>query len=98
MNMWPHVLLCICGIGVTLLPSFVEATGHRGTVVHVTLDFKPPGAGLGRAVGRALQPLTHQHVREDLRRFKQLMEAGEVPRTDGQPAGRRSALAPSNPF
>jgi hypothetical protein len=33
-----------------------------------------------------------QQVREDLRRFKQLMEAGEVPTTVGQPHGRRTAF------
>ncbi len=29
-----------------------------------------------------------QQVQDDLRRFKQVMEAGEVPTTDGQPTGR----------
>jgi hypothetical protein len=37
-------------------------------------------------------------VQEDLRRFKSLMEAGEIPTTDGQPAGKRSAINPHNPF
>ena len=31
-------------------------------------------------------------IREDLRRFKQLMEAGETPTTAGQPRGRQSIL------
>ncbi len=31
-------------------------------------------------------------VREDLRRFKSLMEAGEIPTVVGQPSGRRSSL------
>jgi uncharacterized membrane protein len=31
----------------------------------------------------------NQTIREDLRRFKQLMEAGEIPTTKGQPSGRR---------
>jgi len=34
-----------------------------------------------------------QQIREDLRRFKELMEAGEIATTDGQPHGRRSKLA-----
>jgi hypothetical protein len=33
-----------------------------------------------------------QQIREDLRRFKQLMEAGEIPTTVGQPHGRRTAF------
>ena len=35
-------------------------------------------------------------VREDLRRFKQLLEAGEIPTTEGQPSGRRNIL--TRPF
>ena len=31
-----------------------------------------------------------QQIREDLRRFKALIEAGELPTTEGQPSGRRS--------
>lgn len=77
---------------------FSDATGGRGTVVRVHLDVDPPGGGLGRAVGRMLSPITKQQVHEDLRRFKSLLEAGEVPTTDGQPAGHRSMINPHNPF
>jgi uncharacterized membrane protein len=77
---------------------FSDATGGRGTVVRVHLDLDPPGGGLGRALGRMLSPITKQQVQEDLRRFKSLMEAGEIPTTDGQPAGKRSVINPHNPF
>jgi len=77
---------------------FTAATGGRGTAVRVTLHLSAPGAGLGRAVSRALSPLTEHQVREDLRRFKQLMEAGEIPRTDAQPAGKRSLLGAALPL
>ena len=30
-----------------------------------------------------------QTIREDVRRFKQLMETGEIPTTEGQPRGGR---------
>lgn len=76
---------------------FEDATGGRGTVVRVQMEVSP-GNGLGRAVGRALAPLTTLQVHEDLRRFKSLLEAGEIPTTDGQPAGRRSAINPHNPL
>jgi uncharacterized membrane protein len=33
-----------------------------------------------------------QQIREDLRRFKQLLETGEAPTTAGQPRGRQSLL------
>ncbi len=76
---------------------FEEAPGNRGTVVRVTMAVRPPGQGLGKALGRVLRPVTERQVREDLRRFKSLMEAGEVPTTKGQPAGHRSALNVHNP-
>jgi uncharacterized membrane protein len=71
---------------------FADATGQRGTVVRVTMEVSPPGDGLRRAVGKALTLGIAQQVREELRRFKCLMEAGEVPTTEGQPAGQRSAI------
>jgi uncharacterized membrane protein len=77
---------------------FEEATGGRGTVVRAALSLQPAGNGLGRAVGRVLQPLTQRQVQEDLRRFKSLLEAGEVPTTEGQPAGPRSAFDLKNPL
>jgi uncharacterized membrane protein len=77
--------------------SFEDATGGRGTVVRVTMEASP-GNGLGRAVGRVLSGVTERQVHEDLRRFKNLMEAGEIPTTDGQSAGRRSAINLHNPF
>jgi uncharacterized membrane protein len=81
---------------------FADATGGRGTVVRVHLDLDPPGGGVGRAISRMLSPITKQQVHEDLRRFKNLLEAGEVPTTDGQPAGQRSKINslinPHNPF
>ncbi len=77
--------------------SFKDATGGRGTIVRVEMEASP-GNGLGRAVGRVFSGVTERQVHEDLRRFKNLMEAGEIPTTDGQPAGRRSALNLHNPF
>jgi uncharacterized membrane protein len=77
--------------------SFEDATGGRGTVVRVEMEASP-GNGLGRAVGRVFSGVTERQVHEDLRRFKNLMEAGEIPTTDGQSAGRRSALNLHNPF
>lgn len=76
---------------------FENDPAGRGTIVRVQME-ATPGHGLGRAVGRVLSPITERQVHEDLRRFKSLMEAGEIPTTDGQPAGRRSALNPHNPF
>ena len=60
----------------------------HGTRVTVHLQYNPPGGKLGAAVARLFGEEPNQTIREDLRRFKQLMEAGEIPTTDGQPSGR----------
>ena len=80
---------------------FETLPGGRGTTVRTTFDLAPPGGAAGRLAGiatRALGPITKQQVHEDLRRFKNLMEAGEVPTIDGQPEGRRSLVNPRNPL
>lgn len=77
---------------------FEPATGGRGTMVRVSFDLVPPGGTAGRLAAKALGPITRQQVHEDLRRFKNLMEAGEIPTTDGQPEGRRPLVNPRNPL
>lgn len=80
---------------------FEPLPGDRGTIVRATFDLAPPGGAAGRVAGiatRALGPITRQQVHEDLRRFKNLMEAGEIPTTDGQPEGRRPLVNPRNPL
>jgi uncharacterized membrane protein len=80
------------------LVFFDPATGGRGTVVRVAMEYQVPGHFLGQAVGKMLSGITEQQVREDLRRFKELTEAGEIPTTDGQPHGTRSLLNLKNPI
>ncbi|WP_437734309.1 SRPBCC family protein [Sorangium sp. So ce1335] len=71
---------------------FVPAPGGRGTEVHVAIDDEAPAGALGRAVAKVLGEEPDQQLRDDLRHFKQLMEAGEIPTIEGQPSGRRSAV------
>ncbi len=68
---------------------FAPAPGGRGTEVAVELDYVPPGGTLGMAFAKLLEGDPSEHVKEDLRRFKQVMEAGEVVRSDGSPEGSR---------
>ena len=58
--------------------NFSDAPGERGTIVKVTLDYEPPGGKLGAFVARLFGEDPDRQVREDLRKFKQLMETGEV--------------------
>ncbi len=66
---------------------FVPGPTGRGSQVHVRLQYDPPGGKLGAAVAWMFGKEPSQAIREDLRRFKQLMEAGEIPTTAGQPRG-----------
>jgi uncharacterized membrane protein len=61
-------------------------TGH-GTEVRVHLQYHPPGGKLGAAVARMFGEEPTIQVAEDLRRFKRLLETGEIPTTEGQPMG-----------
>lgn len=72
---------------------FDRATGNRGTVVTVELDYSPPAGVIGAAVAKMFHEAPDQQIAVDLRRFKQLMETGEITRTEGQPAGRPNSLS-----
>jgi len=69
---------------------FERAAGGRGTIVRVTMYYSPPAAGLATAVATMLGQDPEQEIAKDLRRFKQVLEIGEVVTTTGQPAGRAS--------
>jgi uncharacterized membrane protein len=56
--------------------------GHApdgATEVRVVLSYEPPAGRVGDAVARLFGEAPSQQVADDLRRFKQVMEAGEVP-------------------
>jgi len=68
---------------------FKKAPGNRGTEVKVSLKYLPPGGQLGAAVAWLLGQDPAKQVREDLRRFKQLMETGTVAtNNEGRPRGQ----------
>jgi len=68
---------------------FESGRRGRGTVVRIKLQYDPPGGRIGAAFARGVGDSPSQVIREGLRRFKQLMETGEVPTTEGQPRGAR---------
>lgn len=67
---------------------FTPAPGGRGTVVKVVLEYSPPAGQAGKLVAKMFGEDPDTQVREDLRHFKEIMEAGEIPSTEGQPSGR----------
>ncbi len=58
--------------------EFRDAPGGRGTWVTATLLYDPPAGIVGKAIAKLFQREPAIQVRRDLRRFKQLMETGEV--------------------
>jgi uncharacterized membrane protein len=67
--------------------SFRDAPGGRGTEVRLEIGYDPPGGGLASTIALLFGEEPRQQVRDDLRRFKQVMETGEVVRSDGTPEG-----------
>jgi uncharacterized membrane protein len=69
---------------------FKPAPGDQGTELHVVISYDVPGGKLGEALARFAGEDPHQQIDDDLRRFKQVMETGEVLRSDGAPYGKRA--------
>jgi uncharacterized membrane protein len=69
---------------------FVPAPDGVSTEIHVVLVYDVPGGELGKAVARYFGEEPHQQLDDDLRRLKQVLETGEVVRSDGAPWGKRA--------
>ncbi|RYZ14692.1 MAG: SRPBCC family protein [Alphaproteobacteria bacterium] len=69
--------------------EFKTGPEGRGTEVRALISFKPPMGGAGRMVAGWMQKDPHIQAKRDLRRFKQLIETGEIaasPANQDQPA------------
>jgi uncharacterized membrane protein len=66
---------------------FVPAPGDRGTEVHLDMQYSPPGGPAAAGLARLFGEEPEQQAKDDLRRFKQVMETGEVVRSEGSPEG-----------
>jgi uncharacterized membrane protein len=75
---------------------FVPAPGGHGTEVRVALTYSPPGGALGAAVAKVFGEEPDQQISDDLRRFKQIVETGEIARSESTPDGDSSSS--KNPF
>lgn len=72
--------------------EFRQAPGNRGTFVSVNIIYSPPAGKFGGAIARLLGKDPAFLMRQDLRRFKALIEAGEIPTVEGQSHGPRSRV------
>jgi uncharacterized membrane protein len=61
---------------------FKDAPGDRGTEVLVQLSYQPPGGKVGALIAKLFGEEPKQQVKGDLRRFKQVMETGEIVHSD----------------
>ena len=75
---------------------FSSAPGARGTEVRVQLQYSPPAGRIGRSLAWMFGEEPEQQIHDDLHRFKQLMETGEIPLSDG-PSLRRPAQPARDP-
>ncbi len=76
---------------------FNAAPGNRGTLIRMSMHYRPVAGAAGVRLGKLIGSSPRFAIREDLRRFKQLIETGEIPTTRGQPSGRRSFLGRATP-
>jgi uncharacterized membrane protein len=70
--------------------EFRDTTNGRGTQVTVNIVYEPPVGKLGKAVAKLFGREPNIQARQDLRRFKQLMETGEIPTSEPPAAAPRA--------
>jgi hypothetical protein len=80
--------------------TFIRAPGGRGTEIHVELQ---SGGGKMAAFLRSLTMTPRlATIKDDLRKFKQLVETGEIARSDAMPEGesvlRKFRQRPAQPL
>jgi uncharacterized membrane protein len=69
---------------------FVRAPADQGTEIHIEMSYDPPAGAVGATIAKLLGEEPAIQIKDDLRRFKQIVEAGEVVRSDGSPEGQVS--------
>lgn len=81
---------------------FVAAPAGQGTEVHLELRYDVPGGAVGSLIARLFGEEPAAQISDDLRRFKQIVETGEIARSDGSPEGhfnkRRLKPRPAAPL
>lgn len=75
--------------------TFEDAPGDRGTRVGLIIAYKPPAGELGRAIAKLFLREPEMQARHDLKRFKMLMETGEIA-TSARTADQTRAVQQEN--
>ena len=82
-------------VGSTGSIRFVDAPNTLGTIVHVLMQYNPPGGSMGAVIARLFGEEPGQQLRSDLRNFKMMMETGEIASVEGQTSGRNKEFGRS---
>ena len=72
------------------LIEFRDAPPGRGTEVTANIVYEPPAGELGKLIAKLFQKEPKVQARRDLRRFKQLMETGEISTSKAPDAAPRA--------
>ena len=73
--------------------EFSDAAPGRGTLVNATIVYDPPAGEIGKLIATLFQKEPKLQARRDLRRFKQLMETGEISTSAAPDAGPRGSFS-----
>ncbi len=68
---------------------FKPAPRDLGTEVKIVMEYEAPGGVIGAAIAKLFGEEPEQQIGDELHRFKQLMETGEVATIEGQSACHR---------
>ncbi|CAN5304481.1 hypothetical protein BH10PSE1_BH10PSE1_13290 [soil metagenome] len=71
--------------------EFKDNAFGRGTEVRLFISYDPPAGAIGKVVAKVMQREPRVQARRELRRFKQLMEAGEVSTSKAPDAAPRAS-------
>jgi uncharacterized membrane protein len=69
--------------------EFRDAPSGRGTEIHATIVYEPPGGALGKVIATLFQTEPGMQAKRDLRRLKMLLETGEIATTEYPDAAPR---------
>ena len=76
---------------------FERAPAGRGTRVTADFEYDPPGGPLGVAIAKLTGQEPEQQASDDLRRFKQILETGDVVVSDATVGDRKVRQRPAQP-
>ena len=77
--------------------EFKEAPGNRGTELHAIISYIPPAGDVGKLAAKMFNNAFERLIREDIRRFKRMIETGELPVIKHDPSARKNTELPVNP-